>query len=81
MENPPGMERKGSLSEQQHMTGILVTGQLTQPRLPSLGLSRLLLCSAPVSWSLLSSSLKKTHKTLNPQQQPLKKGGCVQGQN
>lgn len=74
MENLPGTERKGSLSERQHMTGILVTSQLTQPRLPSLALSRLLLRSAPVSQSPLSSSpKKKPHpKKPNPQQQPLK---------
>lgn len=35
MENPPGTERKGSLSEQQHMTGILGTSRLTRPAGPA----------------------------------------------
>lgn len=62
MENPPGTERKGSLSKQQHMTGILVTGRLTQLRLLSLRLSQLLLRSTPMSWSPLSSSPKQNQK-------------------
>lgn len=76
MESPPGTERKGSLcEEQQHMTGILVTSWLMQPRLPRLGLSLLSLCSTPMTgvWSALHKKPPKTKNQKQKQNNPPQK--------